>query len=77
MKSFFLTSVASLAQSFKAPSPIPEVGSLIPHQCIACEHMQAGDKTVDSAWLRSVHADAEEIERSVCVAAYGVLGNAT
>ena len=38
--------------------------------------MQAGDKTADSAWFRSVYADAEEI-MSVCVAAYMVTGNAT
>ena len=68
---------ASLAQSFKAQSPMLQVGSSNPHQCIVFEHMQAGDKNADSAWLRPVHADAEEIMRSVCVAAYRVTGNAT
>ena len=41
------------------------------------EHMQAGDKTADFAWSRLVHADVEEMMRSVCVAAYRVTGNAT
>ena len=40
---------ASLAQSFKAPFPITQVGSSNPHQCIVFEHMQAGDKNADSA----------------------------
>ena len=70
-------SAASLAQLFNAPSPIPQVGSSNPHQCIVFDHMQAGDKNADSAWLRSVYGDAEEVMRFVCVAAYRVTGNAT
>ena len=68
---------ASLAQPFKAPSPIPQLGSLNSYQCIVFEHMQAGDKNADSAWLKSAHADAKEMMRYVCVAAYRVRCNAT
>ena len=39
----------TLAQSFKAPFPISEVGISNPHQCIVFEHMHACDKNADSA----------------------------
>ena len=45
----FPGNAASSDQSFKAPFPIPEVGSSNPHQCIVFEHMQADVKTADSA----------------------------
>ena len=38
---------------------------------------KAGDKNSDSARVRFMYADAEEIMRSVCVAAYRVIGDAT
>ena len=66
-----------MQQRVKAPSHIPQVGSSKLHPCIAFEHMQPGDKTADSALLRSVHADAEEMMRSACEAAYRVTGDAT
>ena len=47
-----LIGAALLAQSFKAQSPIPQVGSSNPHHCIVFEHMQADDKTVDSEAYR-------------------------
>ena len=72
IKKKYTVASASLAQSFKAPCPIPEVGSSNPHQCVVFKH-----KNVASAGLRSVYADAEETMRSVCVAAYRVTGEAT
>ena len=70
-------SSADAAQSFKAPFLIPEVGSSNPHTALWLSTCKAGDKTADSAWLRPVSVDAEEIMRSVCVAAYRVTGDTT
>ena len=54
----------------KLAVPIPIIAS-----CLS--PCKTDDKTADSAGLRFVYADAEEIVRSVCVAAYRVTGDAT
>ena len=68
---------ASLVQSFKAPVPYQRLAVQVSTTALCLSTCKAGDKNADSAWLRSVYADAEEIMRSVCVAAYRVTGDAT
>ena len=67
---------AYLAQSIKAP-PYHRLAVQISITALCLITCKAGDKNADSAWLRLVYADAEEILRSECAAAYRVRGDAT
>ena len=71
------TDSALLAQSFKAPFPNTCLTVQIPITALYLSTCKAGDKNADSAWLRLVYADIEDILRSVCVAAYRVPVDAT
>ena len=74
--------VASLAQSFfyvlwSAVFYVLWSAVQIPITALCLSTCKAGNKNADSAWLKSVYAEAEEIMKSVCVTACRLIGDAT